>query len=72
MKKTRLGDCGTPPNKSLHLEYLPPYSPDMNPIERCWSKLKTYLRQAKARTYEELVKGLKEALETISQTDLQA
>jgi transposase len=44
----------------------------MNPIKRCWSKLKTYLRQAKARTYEELVKGLKEALETISQTDLQA
>jgi transposase len=26
------------------LQYLPPYSPDLSPIERCWSKLKTYLR----------------------------
>jgi len=58
--------------RGARLEYLPPYSPDMNPIERCWSKLKTYLRQAKARTYEELIKGLKEGLETIRETDLQA
>ena len=27
--------------------YLPPYSPDLNPIEKCWSKIKTYLRAAK-------------------------
>jgi transposase len=58
--------------RGARVEYLPPYSPDLNPIERCWSKLKTYLRQAKARSYEELVKGLKEGLETIRESDLQA
>jgi len=30
--------------------YLPPYSPDLNPIEKAWSKLKQILRSAKART----------------------
>ena len=30
--------------------FLPPYSPDLSPIELCWSKLKQYLRTAKART----------------------
>jgi transposase len=34
--------------------FLPPYSPDLNPIEECWSKLKTLLRTAKARTVEAL------------------
>ncbi|MFL6214099.1 MAG: transposase [Blastocatellia bacterium] len=37
--------------RGAQLVYLPPYSPDYNPIERCWSKIKTYLRKAKARTY---------------------
>ena len=36
------------------LLYLPPYSPDLSPIEPCWSKLKTPLRTAKARTREAL------------------
>jgi transposase len=36
------------------LQYLPPYSPDLSPIERCWSKRKTALRTAKARTREAL------------------
>lgn len=49
--------------------YLPPYSPDLNPIEKCWSKIKTYLRAAKARTREALEKALKEALLTISEKD---
>jgi transposase len=49
--------------------YLPPYSPDLNPIEKCWSKIKTYLRAAKARTREALEKALKEALLTISAKD---
>jgi transposase len=30
--------------------YLPPYSPDLNPIEKAWAKLKQWLREAKART----------------------
>lgn len=54
------------------LEYLPPYSPDYNPIEKCWSKIKTALRRAKARTVEELMAALKEALLTISAADARA
>jgi transposase len=50
------------------LMYLPPYSPDLNPIEEMWSKLKAYLRKARARVTEELLtyaaKGLKEVRET--------
>jgi transposase len=58
--------------QGARLEYLPPYSPDYNPIERCWSKIKTYLRKAKARTYEALVQALCEALATITEADLLA
>jgi transposase len=36
------------------LIYLPPYSPDFNPIENCWSKLKEYLRSIAARSREAL------------------
>lgn len=49
--------------------YLPPYSPDLNPIEKCWSKIKTYLRAAKARTRAELEKALAEALLSVSSKD---
>ena len=38
--------------------YLPPYSPDFNPIENVFSKLKTMLRKLKLRTMEELWKKL--------------
>jgi transposase len=41
--------------------YLPPYSPDFNPIEMMWSKVKTYLRKVKARTSEFLETALAEA-----------
>ena len=51
--------------------YLPPYSPDLNPIEKCWSKIKTYLRAAKARTRETLEKALKEALLLVTEEDAQ-
>ena len=54
------------------VEYLPPYSPDFNPIEKCWSKIKTALRRAKARTREALEAALKEALLTISEADARA
>lgn len=46
--------------------YLPAYSPDMNPIERAWSKLKTYLRARAARTRETLEHAIPEALATIT------
>ena len=51
------------------LHYLPPYSPDLSPIERCWSKLKTALRTAKARTREALEQAIAQALATISAAD---
>jgi len=40
--------------------YLPPYSPDFNPIEQVFSKLKTILRKLKSRTMEDLWKNLGE------------
>ena len=49
-----------------HLVFLPPYSPDLSPIENYWSKLKTILRSIGARTYQELDKAIKEAYEQIS------
>jgi transposase len=49
--------------------YLPPYSPDLSPIEPCWSKLKTALRTAKARTREALEHAIAQALATITVSD---
>jgi len=48
------------------LLYLPPYSPDFNPIEKCWGKVKQSLRSAKARTLEALEAAVGEALTTIT------
>ena len=55
--------------RGAKLIYLPPYSPDLNPIEKCWSKIKTHLRGAKARTRLELEKALREALLLITAED---
>ena len=44
------------------LLYLPPYSPDLNPIEKAWAKLKQLLRAAKARTKEALDQAIAELL----------
>ena len=48
------------------LIYLPPYSPDFNPIEQAWSKIKQLLRSAKARTLEALESAIAEALAVIT------
>jgi transposase len=58
--------------RGAQLGPLPPYSPDLNPIEQCWAKLKTALRQANARTREALDAALKQALQTITPADAQA
>jgi transposase len=42
-----------------------PYSLDLNPIEQCWAKIKTALRQTQARTRQALEAALKQALHTI-------
>ena len=55
-----------------NVRYLPPYSPDMNPIESMWAKIKAYLRKVKARTKKALEQALGEALDTISRTDISA
>jgi transposase len=51
------------------LLYLPPYSPDLSPIEPCWSKLKTALRTAQPRTREALEQAIALALATITVSD---
>ena len=56
--------------RGARLLRLSPYSPDFNPIEQCWSKIKTCLRRAKARTVEALLAAVKEALDTITATDI--
>lgn len=49
--------------------FLPPYSPDLNPIEKMWSKVKAYLRKAKARTAETLLTAIRDALRTVKASD---
>lgn len=55
--------------KGINYVYLPPYSPDLNPIEKLWSKLKAILRKLKARTLEELSAAVKAAFHDICQRD---
>ena len=50
--------------------FLPAYSPDLNPIELIWSKVKVVLRRLKARTFEELQMALKVALDAITLGDI--
>jgi len=80
------GDCVIWDNLSVHktgivqalfekaeveLLFLPPYSPDLNPIEMCWSKLKTFLRAKAARTYEKLSEAISAAIKQITALDAQ-
>jgi transposase len=50
--------------------WLPPYSPDYSPIEQCWSKIKAYLRGAKARTREKLEEALAAAIGLVTKSDI--
>lgn len=54
------------------LEFLPPYAPDLNPIELCWSKIKTALRARKARTFSALLDALDEAFGSVTKQDAKA
>lgn len=51
------------------LLFLPAYSPDFNPIELAFAKLKERLRRVAARTYDALVAAIGEALDTVSAAD---
>ena len=85
--KLRLGDVVVMDNLSSHkvngvrerieaagaeLLYLPPYSPDLNPIEKAWSKLKILLRSAKARTRDVLDQAISDMLPQITPDNAQA
>lgn len=52
------------------LEYLPPYSPDLNPIELCWSKVKAVLRAAKAKTADALLDAIRDGLLSVTLNDI--
>ena len=49
--------------------FLPSYSPDLNPIEKMWSKIKAILRTLKARTEKALINAIAEALESVTASD---
>lgn len=49
--------------------FTPPYSPDLNPIEECWSKLKSVLRKMRARTRDALDRAVVKAMELITPVD---
>ncbi|MBT2556505.1 IS630 family transposase [Hymenobacter sp. ISL-91] len=55
--------------RGVELLFLPPYSPDFTPVEQAWSKLKTKLRAAQARTREALIDALQEAVSWITSAD---
>ena len=57
--------------QGVGLRYLPPYSPDLNPIEMAFAKLKAHLRQRAARTLDELHSALAAALNSFSATHCQ-
>ncbi len=56
--------------QNCELVFLPPYSPDINPIEEAFSKVKGILRKARARTREALVEATGHALEAITPQDI--
>ena len=51
------------------VRYLPPYSPDFNPIESMWSKVKQSLRSAAARTSNQLVRAIGNAMRSVTPQD---
>ena len=57
--------------RGCELLYLPPYSPDLNPIEQVFSKVKWLLRKAEARTRESLIEAMGLALSAVSRRDVQ-
>ena len=64
--RQRIEACGA------SLLYLPPYSPDLNPIEKAWSKLKQGMRTVQARSVEALHNAVAELIPTLSAKDASA
>ena len=55
--------------QGMKVLYLPPYSPDLNPIEKMWPKMKAILRKWKIRCLEQLPDAIERALACVSQLD---
>ncbi len=53
------------------LRFLPPYSPDFNPIEMAFSKLKAFLKKIAARTIDDLWAAIAKAIETFTPDECQ-
>jgi transposase len=56
-------------SRECELVYLPPYSPDFNPIEQAFSKIKNLLRRVQARTRESLIEAMGRALDAVTVRD---
>ena len=59
-------------SRGAQLLYLPPYSPDFNPIEQAWSKLKQLLRGVKARVLDQLEPAIAQTIVAITPQNAQA
>ena len=55
--------------RGVRVLYLPPYSPDLNPIEKRWSQVKDALRKCAARTLEGLMYAMAESLDAVTGDD---
>lgn len=55
---------------AARLVFLCPYSPEFNPIEKCWSKVKEFFCSRAARTYSELDEAITKAIATITSQDI--
>lgn len=58
--------------RGAHVLFLPPYSPDMNPIEMVWSWIKNLLRRVAARAFESLIAAISAAWRRVKGLSLQA
>ena len=56
-------------NAGAQVLFLPAYSPDLNPIEKMWSKIKSLLRTAEARTPADLITAIGQALAKVTSQD---
>jgi transposase len=55
--------------RGCELLYLPPYSPDLNPIEEAFAKLKALLRRARTRSREALIEAMGRSLDAVTASD---
>jgi transposase len=64
------GIAGLILSAGVEVVYLPPYSPDLNPIEMMWSKVKAHLRKTRARIKQSPDDAIAKALDRVSAMDI--